>query len=66
LSNGGNAITIDGQPQPVGKEDEYPAMYRRFLELVRSGQSDVDCRPLRLVADAFLCGRQIPTSPFED
>jgi D-galactose 1-dehydrogenase/L-arabinose 1- dehydrogenase len=66
LSNGGNAITIDGQPQPVGKEDEYPAMYRRFLELIRSGQSDVDCRPLRLVADAFLCGRQIPTSPFED
>ncbi len=44
---------------------EYRAMYRRFVELVERGQSDVDLAPLRLVADAFLCGQMIATDPFE-
>ena len=66
LSHGGNRIAIDGVAQPAGPEGEYPAMYERFSELIRSGLSDADCRPLRLVADAFLCGRQQPTVAFED
>ena len=41
-------------------------MYRHFVELVRSGRSDADARPLRLVADAFLRGRHIAVEPFED
>ncbi|CAN7331973.1 Gfo/Idh/MocA family oxidoreductase [Phenylobacterium sp. LjRoot219] len=64
LSEGGNKLSIDGAAQPVPAECEYPAMYRHFVDLVRAGRSDVDLRPLRLVADAFLCGRFQPTDPF--
>ena len=35
---------------------EYAGLYRRFAELVRAGESDVDIAPLRHVADAFLRG----------
>lgn len=66
LSHGGNALAIDGVPRQVGEEEEYPALYRRFAELVRAGRSDVDLAPLRLVADAFLTGRIYPTDPFLD
>ena len=66
LSLGGNAMAIDGRLQPARPEREYPAMYQHFLELVRSGRSDVDSRPLRLVAAAFLCGRYCSTESFED
>lgn len=66
LSHGGNALAINGVPQSVGEEEEYPALYRRFAELVRAGRSDVDLAPLRLVADAFLTGRLYPSDPFFD
>jgi D-galactose 1-dehydrogenase len=42
---------------------EYGAMYRHFVGLVRNGESDVDLAPLKLVADAFLCGHRIATDP---
>ncbi|MBH2000392.1 MAG: gfo/Idh/MocA family oxidoreductase, partial [Sphingomonadaceae bacterium] len=45
---------------------EYPAMYRRFVDLVATRAIDADTAPLRLVADAFLCGRHCPTAAFED
>ena len=45
---------------------EYRAMYRRFVDLVRSGASDVDVAPLQLVADACLRGTTCITEPFED
>lgn len=64
LSEGGNKLAVDGVPQAVPPEGEYPAMYRRFVELVRAGRVDVDLSPLKLVADAFLCGRFQPTDPF--
>jgi len=66
LAEGGGKLAIDGAAQPTPSEGEYPAMYRHFVELVRSGRSDVDLAPLRLVADAFLCGRVRSTEPFED
>jgi D-galactose 1-dehydrogenase len=44
---------------------EYRAMYRRFVELVHSGESEVDLAPLQLVADAFLRGRIVATEAFE-
>jgi D-galactose 1-dehydrogenase len=66
LSQGGNHIAVDGLPRPAGAEGEYPAMYQHFLQLVRSGRSDVDSRPLQLVADAFLCGCYRLTEPFDD
>jgi D-galactose 1-dehydrogenase len=66
LSHGGSRLSVDGVAQAAGAEGEYPAMYRHFLDLVEQGRSDVDVRPLQLVADAFLCGRRQPSEPFAD
>ncbi len=66
LSQGGNKFTIDGAAQATGPESEYPRLYRRFVDLVRSRQSDVDLAPLQIVADAFLRGRSRPTDAFVD
>lgn len=66
LSHGGNALAIDGAPQDTGPEAEYPGLYRRFVNLVRLGQCDVDLAPLQLVADAFLRGRARSTEAFDD
>lgn len=47
----------DGAPQRSANR-EYARLYRRFAELIERGESDVDLRPLQLVADAFLLGRR--------
>jgi len=67
LSKGGGVLTLpEGEAAPAGADlhGEYPALYARFAEVVRAGQSDVDIAPLRLVADAFLCGRHNRVEPF--
>ncbi|WP_375196479.1 Gfo/Idh/MocA family protein [Sphingobium sp.] len=66
LSHGGNMLTLDGEVQMKAPDEEYPAMYRRFVSLVAERAIDADTAPLRLVADAFLCGRHCPTTAFED
>jgi D-galactose 1-dehydrogenase len=66
LSEGGARAEIDGVPLPVGTGAEYPGIYRRFAALLRSGQSDVDVSPLRIVADACLLGERRTTEPFEE
>ena len=66
LSEGGGKLSIDAAPHATALEGEYPAMYRRFVDLVRNRESDVDLAPLRLVADAFLSGRYRQAEPFED
>jgi D-galactose 1-dehydrogenase len=66
LSEGGNMLRLDGEVQMKAPDEEYPAMYRRFIELVADKAIDVDIAPLRLVADAFLCGEHTPTAAFED
>ena len=66
LSEGGNMLRLDGEVQMKAPDEEYPAMYRRFVELVADKAIDVDIAPLRLVADAFLCGEHTPTAAFED
>ncbi|MEW6317480.1 MAG: gfo/Idh/MocA family oxidoreductase, partial [Pseudomonadota bacterium] len=55
---------IDGAEIDVGPEREYPSLYTRFLELIASGESDVDVRPLQHVADAMLLGRRHLIDPF--
>ncbi|HUG45006.1 MAG TPA: Gfo/Idh/MocA family oxidoreductase [Sphingomicrobium sp.] len=66
LSKGGAALAIDGET--LIDEDEisaeYPNLYVRFAELVRSRMLDVDLAPLRLVADAFMLGRRVQVDPF--
>jgi D-galactose 1-dehydrogenase len=66
LSRGGARLTADGKTLVEAPDEEYPGLYRRFVELAASGASDVDLSPLRLVADAFLLGNRHIVEPFED
>lgn len=66
LSEGGNMLRLDGEVQVQAPDEEYPSMYRRFVTLVANHAIDADVAPLRLVADAFLCGEHCPTTAFED
>ncbi|WP_404339568.1 Gfo/Idh/MocA family protein [Sphingomonas sp. MMS12-HWE2-04] len=50
----------------TSEDREYPGLYARFAELIRSGRRDVDTAPLRLVADAFLRGDREAVEEFHD
>lgn len=65
LKEGGNVCLIDGQPAPTAELDEYPALYARMAELVKSGQSDVDLAPMVHVSDAMTLGRRSIVAPFD-
>lgn len=65
LSEGGARLTLPSETR-LGKDGEYPALYARFAELVRSGVSEFDTDPLRLVEHAFMRGRAVRTEPFFD
>lgn len=64
LSMGGAELTLDGQPVEVGENREYPGLYDRFATLIARGESEVDARPLTLVADAFLLGTRESVEAF--
>lgn len=66
LSKGGAALAVDGETLINGDEisAEYPNLYARFAELVRSRALDVDLAPLRLVADAFMLADRVQVEPF--
>lgn len=66
LVDGGAALRLDGVEVSRAAEQEYPAIYRRFAELVRARARDVDASPLRIVADAFLVGTRALTDAFHD
>ena len=66
LSEGGAKLAVDGTTVHAEPEQEYPALYRRFAEIIRAGQSDVDLAPLRHVADAFMLGRRKFVDVFYD
>lgn len=66
LSEGGARLSVDGRVVHAEREQEYPMLYRRFAELIRAGESDVDLAPLRHVADAFLLGRRQRVEAFHD
>ena len=64
VSKGGAVLQIgDGMPV-VEPDNEYPNLYSRFEELVRNRTIDVDVTPLRLVADAFMCGHRTVAEAF--
>ena len=68
LGEGGAVMTIDGTPLTPAQTalaGEYPALYRRFAKLVRSGASDADLSPLQLVADIHLKARTRIVDPFD-
>jgi D-galactose 1-dehydrogenase len=66
LAGGGNALSINGEAEALDGEAEYPRLYARFAELVRSGRSEVDLAPLRLVEEAMAKGHHAAGEPFED
>ena len=66
LSEGGAKLLIDGVLKMAEPEQEYPQLYRRFAEIIRNGESDVDLAPLRHVADAFLLGKRKVVEAFYD
>jgi D-galactose 1-dehydrogenase len=66
LTGGGRRLEIDGKLVAEAPSAEYEAIYDHFAKLLRSGQSEVDEAPLRLVADSFLVGRRLVADPFED
>ena len=68
LTNGGANMYVDGEElgeHHSGLDGEYPRLYAKMAELVRAGGIDMDLRPLRHVADAFLLGRRSVVEPFE-
>jgi D-galactose 1-dehydrogenase len=66
LSEGGAKLNVDGKLVHDEPEQEYPMLYKRFAEIVKAGQSDVDLAPLRHVADAFMLGRRKIVEAFHD
>jgi D-galactose 1-dehydrogenase len=64
--SGGGAKMSDGDKGVVdAMKEEYPALYRRFVDLASTGESDVDLAPLQIVADAFLLGKRHTVEAFE-
>ncbi|QGZ60003.1 Gfo/Idh/MocA family protein [Paraburkholderia acidiphila] len=64
IAEGGKRLAIAGEPVALEAEREYSALYERFHWLIAHGTDDVDVRPLRLVADAFLLGRHVEVEAF--
>ena len=64
LSAGGAKLHHDGRALVDEPEAEYPALYRRFVDLVSRREVDVDLAPLQLVADAFLLGQRRSVEAF--
>jgi len=65
LSGGGAKMSDGGKGVVDAMKEEYPALYRRFVDLAATGESDVDLAPLQIVADAFLLGRRHTVEAFE-
>ena len=64
MSKGGSVLEIAGERVVEARDNEYSNLYARFEQLVRDRTIDVDVAPLRLVADAFMCGQRITVEPF--
>ena len=57
LKNGGSVLIMNGKPIMQAPLEEYEMIYERFAQLLKTGQSDADGRPLQLVGDCFMLGR---------
>jgi len=65
LSGGGAKMSDGGNGLVDAMKEEYPALYRQFVELAARGECDVDLAPLQIVADAFLLGSRRNVEAFE-
>jgi predicted dehydrogenase len=67
LSAGGGRLTVGTEAAPAdggALANEYEVIYVRFADLIRQGESEVDARPLQLVADIFLIAEHVSVEPF--
>jgi D-galactose 1-dehydrogenase len=64
LHDGGARLVIDGSAVAAGADREYPALYDRMAELVKTNASEVDLSPMIHVADALTLGKRIFVEPF--
>lgn len=64
LHDGGDRLVIDGQEIAAGNNREYPALYDRMAELVKTRASEIDVSPMIHVADALTLGKRITVDPF--
>ncbi|KTQ97730.1 galactose 1-dehydrogenase [Aureimonas ureilytica] len=64
LREGGKKLFIDDVLSVDEPDQEYVGLYRRFVELTKTGSLDVDLSPLQHVADAFLLGRRRAVEAF--
>lgn len=66
LAEGGSKMFINDALHYEAPEAEYPNIYKRFADLLKISQSDVDLMPLKHVADAFMLGKRAIVEPFFD
>ncbi len=66
LAAGGATLSVDGAAVVQAESREYPMIYETFAMLLAERRSDVDSRPLRMVADACLLANRVTTDPFHD
>lgn len=66
LSKGGSVMHVDGKLVFEAPEREYPNLYANFERIVRERRIDCDVTPLRLVADAFMCGKRVEVAEFHE
>ena len=66
LEQGGRRRLHGGQVLLDQEPAEYVGIYRRFVELIGAGSSDVDWSPMALVADAFLLGERHEVAAFHE
>lgn len=67
LERGGAVLKLDGQTLVTGSglDEEYPRLYAHFRDLIHAGRSDIEIRPLQLVADAFMLASHEPVAAVE-
>lgn len=59
LTASGGLLVVDGVEVVSDPRSVCPAIYALLGDLLQARRSEVDSRPLRMVADAFLSGRRI-------
>jgi D-galactose 1-dehydrogenase len=64
LQSGGRLLIDD--VEVVGEtRREYPMLYTRFADLIRTGRSEIDTMPLQMTAEAFLMARHVGVPAFD-
>ena len=64
LERGGAVLKLGGEILVRGTNEEYPRLYAHFRDLIAARRSEVESRPLQLVADAFLLARRETVAAF--